>query len=140
MLFLGYIYWKKNTNYGLDFYDNIYIFGLFAFISTCLLIKNYEPYFIAALVVNILAVLFFLAADRFNVMINYEKWIDRGMPNTFEESRMKHIDINPELEKLDKELSLWRRKALDGEISQEKYNNESERIRVERKKWINEIP
>jgi hypothetical protein len=33
---------------------------------------------------NITAILFFLFVDHFNIMVQYEKWVQRSMPEPFE--------------------------------------------------------
>lgn len=40
-----------------------------------------------ALTLNILAIIFFISIDRFNVMVQYDRWLERGMPARFEKFR-----------------------------------------------------
>ena len=37
-----------------------------------------------ALALNILAVIFFISIDRYNIMVQYDRWLERGMPDHFE--------------------------------------------------------
>ena len=128
-LFLWYIHWKKGTNYGVDFYDNIYLLGFFAAIAAYQLERRGQSFFMAALVVNVVVAIFFIAADRFNIMLDYEKWIGRGMPGPFEKSLMRKVETDPELDKLDDELSSLRREVLERELNQEEYDLKAASIR-----------
>ena len=138
VLFFWYIHHKKGINHGLDFYDNIYLLGLLAAVAAYLLEKTDNSFFMAALVMNVMVAIFFIAADRLNIMLDYDKWIWRGMPGPFEESKIRRVDTNPELDKLDSEYSLLLRDAMDGKITQEEFNRKTAILRAIRENLKNE--
>lgn len=49
--------------------------------------KNQKKAARIALALNILAVIFFIGIDRFNIMVQYDRWLERGMPARFERAR-----------------------------------------------------
>lgn len=44
---------------------------------------------IVAVVINIAAITFFLALDYFNIMVQYDTWLERGMPEPFAQVNAK---------------------------------------------------
>ena len=59
-------------------------------LSVCLLFATYKSLrgklaYLIPLCVNLLAMMFFVSLDRYNIMINYDTWADRGMVGPFEE-------------------------------------------------------
>jgi hypothetical protein len=85
--------------------------------------------FTIPLVLNILSAIFFYTIDHLNIMVEYSRWIQRGMPERFEESKQKPKDNLPS--ELDDYAASTMRNLRDGKISQEEANKVFEQIRLE---------
>lgn len=88
----------NNTNHGTDFLFLVWPLSACAAIALCkiiwpppkskytsavLLKINTKHLMYAALIMNILAILFVYSVDYFNIMLDYNEWIRRGMPDSF---------------------------------------------------------
>jgi hypothetical protein len=123
----------SESNFLILFLPPLSLSLILSFIIYYFIAKRKKLYLIP-LGVNMLAIAFFILIDRFNILVEQDEWFARGMPAAFEKSNVKKIYTNPELDKIDGELSLWGRRLLGGEITQEEFNRESERLIEERRK------
>ena len=79
-LILGMDVWLKypsNHGGGLCLYIVLGVWALIVNVFSMIQIKRFSPYRTGALA--LLALLLYLC-DRFNVLVKYEEWIRRGMP------------------------------------------------------------
>lgn len=90
---LCYIYWKT-VNYGVDFLHALWIIVPCFFFSVYKYIRGKNIAYVVASSLNLLAVIFFVSVNKFNVMINYDEWAGRGMPGAFEKSMSPITDSN----------------------------------------------
>jgi glucan phosphoethanolaminetransferase (alkaline phosphatase superfamily) len=94
--------------------------------------KEKKRQFLVSFGTSIVAILFFLFVDRFNIMIQYDDWLHRGMPSPFEPSRIVEREYPRELGVRYLEYS---KKLKDGTISREEYDRENALINIEIKKY-----
>lgn len=70
---------------GLEFMRILLPLGLTTAISIIIVITSkHKKAARIALALNILAIIFFIGIDQLNVMVQYDRWLERGMPNQFE--------------------------------------------------------
>ncbi|MCL2590251.1 MAG: hypothetical protein FWD67_05045 [Betaproteobacteria bacterium] len=87
--------------------------------------------FITPIVVNILAIVFFVSIDHFNIMVQYDEWTRRGMPGRFEKSNIRGSEYPKELE--DRVMNLMNA-LVDGKITREEYDREIRPLVIEMEK------
>jgi hypothetical protein len=84
--------WNTQTNRGVDFFVNLYPLGICVLISAYQFIKGKERLFLIALAANLLAATLFFYVDKYNIMIDYDKWADRGMPLRFSQEPRINVE------------------------------------------------
>jgi hypothetical protein len=81
---LWYILHWNDTNHGIDFLPTLWP------LSVCLLFAAYKYFrgkkraYVVPLCANVMAIMFFVGVDRFNIMLDYDVWAGTGMPGPFE--------------------------------------------------------
>jgi apolipoprotein N-acyltransferase len=84
LLFLCYQLFFSSSNHTIDAIESLNFLIPWAIISCCLfIIQKKDRLFFIALCISLLAVVFFYGIDKFNVQVEYEKWLERGMPSAF---------------------------------------------------------
>lgn len=83
MIFIILMYDCNHT--GLEFLRILLPLSLTAAISSIIVItRKHKKLACVALTLNILAIIFFIGIDQLNVMVQYDRWLERGMPDQFE--------------------------------------------------------
>lgn len=131
---LGYIIFDNATNHTAVDYLSIVLWplGLCAILSFYKFKKEKNRRFLISLGANIAAILFFLFIDYFNIMVQYDQWLQRGMPDPFESSKTKKSEYPAEL---DARFAEVLRKFSAGKISREEFERESDLIDIEIQKY-----
>lgn len=101
-------------------------------------IKTKKPLFIIPFILNLSAASFFYYIDHNNIMVQYDRWIYRGMPEPYEASKQKpKSDIPKKLQEYSSSITMKRKK---GEITDEEvtrmidhYISEVDKIRAQKK-------
>lgn len=84
-LMLLFIITKDCNHTGAEILDILLPLGLTNIIAIVLALFNYKNKAVrTALVLNVIAVLFFITVDQFNIMVQYDRWLERGLPEMFE--------------------------------------------------------
>jgi len=79
------------VNYGISFNVHLYVFPFLAvFAAFGYIVSKYRSLLIA-LAVNLLCIPFFFCVDYFNIMVDEETWIERGMPYPFSREPQRSI-------------------------------------------------
>jgi hypothetical protein len=129
---LDYILFDNATNRtGLDYLGIVlWPLGFCAILSFFLykFKKEKNRQFLVSLGTNIMAIPFFLFIEHFNIMVQYEKWVQRSMPEPFEIHGTKEREYPRELDLRYLEV---RDKLRAGKISREEYNQEKTSIIIE---------
>lgn len=86
LLMLLYLHGNSSNHTGLEFLLALWPLGLALLLAAGLLCFTKMKLAIAAVALNIIAILFFLAIDHYNIMVQYDRWLKRGMPAPFEQS------------------------------------------------------
>ena len=84
-LILLYIILNGTNHTGLEFLSVLAPRSLTLVASAFILAPNrHNKLALAACACNIIAVVFFFAVAKFDIMVQYDRWLERGMPAPFE--------------------------------------------------------
>lgn len=89
-LAMTYIILMHGCNHtGLEFLRILLPLSLTTAISIIIIIitRKHKKIACVALILNILAIIFFIGIDRLNIMVQYDRWLERGLPSQFERLR-----------------------------------------------------
>lgn len=81
---LFYLSGNSSNHTGVEFLLVLIPLATAFLVTAGLLIKHRGKSIWAALALNVIAVLFFIAIDHLNIMVQYDRWLERGMPVKFE--------------------------------------------------------
>ena len=125
-IFSYFLLFVNSSNHtGVKFLDIVWLLLACSAIAVYKYITRKDSILLISLAVNIFAIVFFFAIDKFNIMVQYDEWIRRGMPGSFEPSRPVQYYTNL---KLEERLGLLLEKHLNGQITKEEFERESEYI------------
>jgi len=131
---------ENSTNHSaLDFVLLIVPLSILAVIALFKVRK--EPKFLIALMANLSAIGFYLYIDHYNIMLGYDEWLYRGMPEPYEKSDPKpdYSIKDPEYKKLEKQMWKLYRKNIDGKFkSEEDFRRELKAIEEKMKPYEDE--
>ncbi len=79
LCFFWYFSGSTSNHTGMDFF--LLIVPLLAFLHLSINFRKKRAWLAwTAIMLNTIAILFFYIVDEYNIMVNYETWIRRGMP------------------------------------------------------------
>jgi len=106
--FLSYLFILSNSNHtGMEFLDIVHPLWICALISICIGLFKKDRRYLIPFAISTLAALFFLGVDKFNIMVEYDEWVRRGMPSAFEESHRRR-EKKPLLKNVDEFIESFR--------------------------------
>ena len=106
---------ENSTNHSaLDFVLLIVPLSILAIIALFKIRKR--PKFLIALIANLTAIAFYLYIDHYNIMLGYNEWLYRGMPERYEKSDPKPDNSikDPEYLKLQKQKRKIYQRDVEG--------------------------
>jgi hypothetical protein len=114
---------ENNTNHtGFETYDAVWILTFCAVISIGVYLAKKVRFSVVPVVANILAIIIYLFVDYFNIMVQYDRWCRRGMPDAFEIAHERESDLPSEIQE---RYFMLMDEVEKGKITRQEYNRKT---------------
>lgn len=82
-ILLGYRIISNPVNHiGIDIYLLMYFFIFLTLLSIVAFVKTKNKISILTIIVGVISNILLFLIDEYNILVGYEKWLQRGMPNS----------------------------------------------------------